>query len=430
MDQNILQELNKNENCKALLDYLVENGKIDPGSIQDYMDMNKRDMVRKVHPYAIAQGKGKDTRWYTRISEETKGGAKKKVARNTEKELFDFLYQYYYGDTKPIGKLTLPEIYPEWLDYRSNTGVDSCTVRRNDSDYKRFYVNEPLSEALMATPLADLHKHDLEKWAYALIKAHRLNYKAYTNMAFILRDTMRYLVDQEVLEESPFDHIKINSKCFRKDPKKKAETQIYFNDEKKKIIALAEQRAKETNDEIYYAVAILFQTGTRPGECLSLSFSDFDREQSCVHLHASFKAKESRRKDGTWKPRRYENMDYLKQNAEPRDVLVADDCFVLVEKIRQLQEKNGLYHDGYLFHSITPSNLGNKVRRLCNELGIIIRSPHKMRKTYVSTLVNGQFDLDFVRAQVGHKEIQTTLNSYTYSTTRPEKQIQKLNEVL
>ena len=48
-------------------------------------------------------------------------------------------------------------------------------------------------------------------------------------------------------------------------------------------------------------------------------------------------------------------------------------------------------------------------------MNIRIRSPHKMRKTYISTLLNNNMDPDFVRTQAGQKELQTTFNSYTYS---------------
>ena len=42
----------------------------------------------------------------------------------------------------------------------------------------------------------------------------------------------------------------------------------------------------------------------------------------------------------------------------------------------------------------------------------------KTRKTYISTLLNKGVDADFVRTQVGHRDLQTTLNSYAFSTTR------------
>ena len=66
----------------------------------------------------------------------------------------------------------------------------------------------------------------------------------------------------------------------------------------------------------------------------------------------------------------------------------------------------------------------------CDELGIERRSPHKLRKTYISMLLNHGFDPDFVRQQAGHKQLQTTLNNYTHSTTRDSEIVEKLNEVL
>ena len=102
--------------------------------------MTKKEMILRVHKYAISQGTGTDTRWYTRIDKETKGGAKKKVARSTEEELYDYLYQYYYGNTKPAGRMTLEELYPEWFRVKSAMAVRSSTLHRLDTDYRRFYT--------------------------------------------------------------------------------------------------------------------------------------------------------------------------------------------------------------------------------------------------------------------------------------------------
>lgn len=70
-----------------------------------------------------------------------------------------------------------------------------------------------------------------------------------------------------------------------------------------------------------------------------------------------------------------------------------------------------------------------QIYRLCDELKIRRRSPNKARKTYVSTCINAGMDLDFVREQVGHRDIQTTLNNYTYSTTRDTEKIQQLDRM-
>ena len=84
----------------------------------------------------------------------------------------------------------------------------------------------------------------------------------------------------------------------------------------------------------------------------------------------------------------------------------------------------------YLFPDITQANVQYKLYRACKKLGLTERSPHKWRKTYISTLLNNGVDPDFVRNQVGHKDLQTTFNSYSYSTTRTEKQVAVLENIL
>ena len=278
--------------------------------------------------------------------------------------------------------------------------------------------------------MEQLKKIDIEKWAYALIKKHNLTYKAYTNMAIILKQSLEYLIDLEAIDSSPYSRVKIDRRVYRKVRKKAAETQVYFEDEQQALIELAERLADETGDELYYAVALLFKTGMRIGECLALSFADFMEESGSLYIHASLKAIDCQRKDGTWETRRHEIWDYLKGNGDPREILITKDCFDIAEKVRHLQETKGISYDGYLFHTVTPSDLENKIRRLCERLDIRIRSPHKMRKTYISTLLNNNMDPDFVRTQAGQKELQTTFNSYTYSTTRPERLLQTLESIL
>lgn len=79
-----------------------------------------------------------------------------------------------------------------------------------------------------------------------------------------------------------------------------------------------------------------------------------------------------------------------------------------------------------LFEGVSESNVECKLYRLCQELNITKRSPHKWRKTYISHLLNNGVDPDFVREQVGHKDLQTTYNSYTYTGGFITKQMLEL----
>ncbi len=84
----------------------------------------------------------------------------------------------------------------------------------------------------------------------------------------------------------------------------------------------------------------------------------------------------------------------------------------------------------HCFPAFQKSNVECKLYRLCKELEITKRSPHKWRKTYISNLLNKGIDPDFVWEQVGHKDLRTTYSSYTYSTTKHEEQLKSLEDTL
>ena len=50
-------------------------------SFQEVVLAKKRDIVLKVHPYKIAQGMGKDRRWFTYVKDQKALGKRKKVGK-------------------------------------------------------------------------------------------------------------------------------------------------------------------------------------------------------------------------------------------------------------------------------------------------------------------------------------------------------------
>ena len=66
---------------------------------------------------------------------------------------------------------------------------------------------------------------------------------------------------------------------------------------------------------------------------------------------------------------------------------------------------------------------------MCRDLEMEKKSPHKFRKTFISRLLNGGADVDFVREQAGHQQITTTYNAYVFSTSRDEEKIKLVNSL-
>lgn len=408
---------------------LCTQGIISLSDVQSIHDMNIKTQVNKVHEYKVWRGEGKDKRYFTYVSTDENPKGRKKIAKASSKEIYLYLYELYFGNANFYHNITIEAIYDEWLQYKDTKANRSNYIRRIDNDYQKYYINEPLSYKILTTPMRELTKIDIETWAYGLIKEYNLTKKAYYNLSLILRQIFVYLIDKEVLEKSPFERVKISSNSFRKVKKAKADTQIFYRDELLNIIDLSIKLAEEKQDENYLAIPIIFRSGIRIGECLGLSFEDFDIETNTINVHSSLVAVERRNQDGTWQKRSYKIIDNIKCNSEPREVLVSNSCFDVLDLIKKIKSNKQL-GSNYLFNVTTPAEVEYKLYSLCEKLGYLKRSTHKIRKTYISELINNKIDMDFVREQVGHQDLKTTFDSYTYSTTRTSENLKKLNLLL
>ena len=412
-----------------ILSSAQEFGMLTSGDISRIVFMNKKKKLLTVHPYSIWQGKGADKRWKTWVPDDTRPEKRRRVSFPSEKEMFDYLYGLYFVGEKFYTHCTLTDIYDEWLGFKITTSKSPNTPYRLDADFKRFYLNEPVSLKIMTTPLLKLTVADIKEWAFALIKKRDLTHSAWMNARTVLKQVYDYLMDRGAIDSNPVQKVQVPRGFCRRNPKKPAETQIFYADELEKLTREAKLKAQETGDPAFLAIPLFFLTGIRIGECLALTFNDIDQEQNTIRINKMIVSKTERLPDGTWSKRSYETVDYLKCNGDERNVVVPDSCFELVNQIKVLQYRQRIF-SMQLFPDTTPSNIQFKLYRLCDEIGIQRRSPHKGRKTYISTLLNDGFDADFVREQVGHRELRTTLNCYTYSTTRKEEQVKKLQKSL
>lgn len=412
----------------AALQLVDENSSTEVlNQVRESVYMNIVSRVKKVHPYAICPGTEKDPRWYTYVKEHVHG-ERRKLRANSEEELYKGLFVFYYGDGIKKREYSLQQVFPEWIRYKSETANRQNTIKKLATDYRTYYLNEPLSEKILTKPLRRLTLIDIQEWAYSMIKKYEFTRQRYINVYTILRQAMAYMVESGYMQTNTCANVKIRQNSFKKTRKKPSETQVFFPEELQALVNCSIEEAEKTQDEVYLAVPILTYSGIRISECLGLSFSDFEREKNLIHVHQSMVTVDQLLSDGSWAPRKFEVQEYLKQNADPRDVIVCDKCFEIVDRIKEMLRKKGIERD-LLFDTLTPNNLQTKVYRLCRKLEIERRSPHKFRKTFISRLINSGADVDFVREQVGHQQISTTYNAYVFSTTRDEEKIKLLNEL-
>ena len=115
--------------------------------------------VLTVHKHTVSQGKGKDKRWFPRVNDPQKKQYRR-IAGNTEEDIFEKLYPFYFAENVRLANINLKELYPKWRAYKLTVTTRPNTVKRLDSDFKRCYLNEPLSRDILTKPLSKIGKAD------------------------------------------------------------------------------------------------------------------------------------------------------------------------------------------------------------------------------------------------------------------------------
>jgi len=391
----------------------------DNGVLQRFNEMITKSQVLKKHANSIWQGTGKDKRWKTTIANN------RVIAKNTERELLEYLANYY----DMSGSYTLTSLYPEWLEYKQLHTRSSFYLSCIDFDWRRFYLGTEIA----SVPINKLTKVELDEWAHKMIRMHDMTKKQYYNMAIIMRQSLSYAVDKGYISKNFFSDIKVDPKLFRIKKKPASETQVYLTDEIDALKKAAYDDYEDKGETSSLAIIIGLLTGLRVGELVALKECDIG--DTYLHIERQEVKVELQDEDGHWKRNGYEIVEHTKTSAGTRDVYMPVEVRDLFEKIRKNNLDRGLNNpDQFLFFNtkgerMHERSLNRKLCTLCNRIGIPFRSIHKLRKTYISKLIDEGVNINTIREMVGHEDERITYSNYCFDRkNRPqiEEQLERI----
>ena len=87
-----------------------------------------------------------------------------------------------------------------------------------------------------------------------------------------------------------------------------------------------------------------------------------------------------------------------------------------------------LFQDEKTHKRITENGFNHKLSRICIAVNIPVRTMHKLRKTYGTTLIDHGVDDSIITAQMGHADIKTTRQYYYYSNQSNDEKLNQLNK--
>lgn len=293
-------------------------------------------------------------------------------------------------------------------------------TRRILVDWDKYYKNTNITQVA----LVDLTYLTLNEWAHNLIKKYSLTKKQYYNMSIIMRQCLDYACEPELnlLKDNPFRRVRIKSNLFTRKEKPKSNTQVFIVDEQKKICDTAKKKiAEHPWCTTPLMILLNFQLGLRISEICAIKWSDV--EDNYIHIQRmeveDYTIKEI---DGELKSisNGYTIVPYTKSVAGDRKVYLNDSAKKILRQIKKTNMEYGYYDQDFIFIKSqgcvrgTTSAFSQYLTDLCVEAGVMKKSSHKIRKTYISSLFDQKININTIREQAGHEDEQTSLNNYCF----------------
>lgn len=404
---------------KNVLKYLVDNGIINLDVIQNDIKMKKDEEILKNHKYEIYYSES-DGRWHTYVPDDSKKNGRRPIAKKQKEGLEKAIIQYYKDlDNR---NLTVGQTFYAWLKEKEEE-VCMGTINRYEQDYNRF---------LKGIGNEKLRKYDdlevLNKLCSDTIKEQKLNRKAFAKMKTIIIGIFKYGYRKKITTidiDTTFKNMRLPDKDFQKviiDPSK----MVFSYDELPKI----EEFLINSNHPIDLGILLLLKTGLRVGELSALEFKHF--------LPNGLQIEQMETKYCLNGKYHYEIVDHAKTEAGTRTVLIPERDMWILDKIKETRGRNvwsgrGIDNDNFVFlnakgHRASTYVFRNRLYLICVKLFNLKKSPHKIRKTYCTMLLDALLPEDLVIKQVGHKDISTTKKHYHYTmrSKKEEEERQKL----
>ena len=169
-------------------------------------------------------------------------------------------------------------------------------------------------------------------------------------------------------------------------------------------------------------ILFLFETGLRIAEVTGLKWTDIVDNRLYIRRQANNQGVKEK----------------TKSMAGYRDIPLTREARRILDEVRKYNEKHNL-HSEWIFQSNNPkydyrlsyNAADRKLRKLCDRLDTISKSPHKIRKTCISTLLdNPDINSRTVQRFAGHSDITMTMKFYNFERKSKEEQAEAIDRAL
>ena len=384
------------------MQYAFDNGIIDEAVVQEQVEMKKREELLSMHPYKISCGK--DGFWRTYIPDESKSNGRKQIKKKSEEAIKQAVIDYWKQQTEDP---TIEEVFTEWNDRQLELhNICEATHMRNKQTFNRHY------QEFGKRRIKSVSAEDFQDFLEEQIPKFNLKAKAFSNLKtitkkFLIRAKKEKLIDFNI--EEMFFCLDVSDRAFDRTIKEDCE-EAFSREELVKVI-----RYLINNSDVHnVGLLVACFTGIRVGELVGLKHEDFGENEIKI------RRTETRYKTEP-KGQHYEIKERPKTRAGIRNVPIPKGYEWIADLVKKTNPfgEYVFVKDGKRMHA---ECFRKRLYRICDNLGIPRRSPHKLRKTFTSLMVEEQVGCRLLTEILGHTDIATTERYYHRETrTKEEK---------
>jgi integrase len=390
-----------------LLQLAIEHGKITKEELSAYVEMKEKAKYLQMHKYTLWEGQ--NGRWYTYLP--TPDGGRRLIKKSTKNKIEAEIVAYWRGE---IENPTIDEVFEEWNNRRLELKkISPASHSRNKQYYERHY-GEFGKEKIKSTTW-----EDFEEFLEEQIPRYNLTAKAFAGLkgvtkGLLIRAKKRGLIDFDFI--TGLAEMEVSDNDFAKRVKNDDE-EVYDDVEFAQIVQYL-----MTNLDLHnMGILLIFLTGIRVGELVTLKHNDFNGNAIAI------RRTETRIRYPGYSV--FEVKDFPKSKAGVRTVIVPEEYEWLILKL--LSEKTG---DDFIFTRTDGSRLSTSCIRkrlatINKKLGITQKSPHKIRKTFASILLDNKLDNRLITELMGHTDIACTENHYHRNRRNLEMKSEIINNI-
>ena len=368
---------------------------------------------------------------------ERRKDSKGRVLKKGESERKDGRYQYKYNDAfgtrktvyandlnelrelekrieKDIGdgidyskgQMTVYELVERYLSLKQG-------VRYNTRIGYNFVSNLLKKEPFSRLKVSNVKMSDAQKWIIKMYNDGK-GYSTLASICGVVKPAFQMACNEDAIRKNPFD-FKITDVVPNNSKKREALT------EDEQIEWLSFIKNDKTYCKYYDEFVVLLNTGMRVSEFCGLTSKDLDFNNRKINVDHQL----VRERNGKY------YVEKTKTQAGCRFIPMTNEVFQSLKRIIENRPKLKIepFVDGYTGFILVDKN-GNpkialhieneirwsleKYKKLFPNKPPIIVTPHVLRHTFCTNMINAGMDAKRLQYLMGHSDVSTTLNIYTH----------------